>query len=127
VTLHLPDAGTVELVDIEMADYFGRELAISISHSAMPDQLYLTQNRPNPFNPYTSFELALPKASDYTLTVYNITGQVIRRWTGHAEAGYISFEWDGRDQQGTAVASGIYFYRAEALGQDTIRKMVLLK
>jgi len=127
VKLHLPDDGTVELMEIEMADYFGRMLTTDISNAALPNRLYLTQNRPNPFNPNTTFELALPKASEYALTIYNITGQVIRRWTGYAEAGYVSFEWDGRDQNGGAVASGVYFYRAEALGQDTIRKMVLIK
>ncbi|MFW9842580.1 MAG: FlgD immunoglobulin-like domain containing protein, partial [Candidatus Thorarchaeota archaeon] len=127
VRLQLPADGTVELVEIEMADYYGRELTTAVSNPALPKELHLSQNRPNPFNPNTTFELALPKASEYTLTIYNIMGQVIRRWAGYSEAGYISFEWDGRDQNSEPVASGIYFYRAEALGQDSIRKMILLK
>ncbi len=127
ITLSVPEGVEVKLVDIEMADYYGRTLTTALTNTNMPDRLYLTQNRPNPFNPSTTFDLALPAASDYNVTIYNITGQVIRKWAGHADAGYITFEWDGRDQQGNMVATGIYFYRARAANQEAICKMVLIK
>ena len=61
------------------------------------------------------------------MTIYNIVGQTIRRWSGHAGPGYITFNWDGTDTHGTRVASGVYMYRARALNNESIRKMVLLK
>ncbi len=127
IRIQVPDGGRVELVEMQLADYYGRVLDGHINNAQLPQALELTQNHPNPFNPSTTFEMALPIASDYSVTIYNITGQVVRRWEGHAEAGFISFEWNGRDDHGQAVASGMYFYRAQAAGAEAIRKMVLLK
>ncbi len=125
--LRAPTNSELIILEAEMADYNGVQLAPKISSHALPGQLALTQNYPNPFNPTTKFEMALPVESDYVICVFNITGQVIRQWTGHAQAGYVEFEWDGTDQNGQTVASGIYFYRARAAGAEAIKKMVLLK
>jgi hypothetical protein len=127
VEIRIPEGARIELTEMEMADYYGRELDAGISNNILPKMLELSQNYPNPFNPRTSFTMALPKASDYTLVIYNIMGQTIRTWTGSSEAGYVTFEWDGTDEKGSQVASGIYFYRAEAADNQAIRKMILLK
>jgi hypothetical protein len=127
VTIPVPDGGKLEMVEMDVADYYGRVLNAEFGNAVLPQKLELSQNYPNPFNPSTTFDLALPTASDYVLTVYNITGQAIRRWSGYAEAGHVRFEWNGRDENGQMVASGIYFYRAQAAGSEAIRKMVLLK
>lgn len=125
--IQLPTGARIQLVEADAADYYGRAMTAGITNAALPRTLELSQNRPNPFNPRTIFTMALPVASDYRVTIYNITGQVIRKWAGSAEAGYIDFEWDGTDQNGRSVASGMYFYRAEASGAHAIRKMILLK
>jgi len=125
--LQVPAGAKLHLTSVEAADYFGRQLTPTISNTVLPRTLELSQNRPNPFNPRTVFTMALPAASDYRVTIFNITGQVIREWSGSADAGYIDFEWDGTDQNGQPVASGMYLYRAEAQGAHAIRKMILLK
>jgi len=118
---------TVSLVEVDAADYYGMALSVSVNQTAIPKTLELSQNCPNPFNPTTTFELALPQASQYEVVIYNITGQRIRTWSGYAEAGFIKFEWDGTDEDGATVASGVYFYRARAAESEAMKKMVLLK
>ncbi len=122
-----PDGGALRLTEVDLGDYYGRVLGTVISSQVLPRTMELTQNYPNPFNPSTTFELALPTASDYVVTIYNIMGQTIRQWSGYSQPGYITFEWNGADNRGERVASGIYFYRAVAAGGTAIRKMALLK
>lgn len=125
----IPSSGDalVTLEEVDLADYYGRTMTPNATNTVLPRLMELTQNRPNPFNPSTTFELALPVASEYTVEIYNITGQVIRSWSGSAPAGYVTFEWNGEDAGGRRVASGIYFYRAHAAGETAIRKMIMLK
>jgi hypothetical protein len=95
--------------------------------STLPTEYALSQNFPNPFNPSTSFALSLPEASDYSIRVFNITGQLVKSYSGHLEAGVHTIVWDGRNEQGSSVASGVYFYKAEASGFAETRKMMMLK
>jgi len=88
----------------------------------------LSQNFPNPFNPETIIKFTLPQASDISLTVYNLLGQKV---TGLADgfftAGQHSVRWDGTDNNGTRVASGIYFYRLTGDNFVQTHKMILMK
>jgi len=93
----------------------------------LPTVYALSQNFPNPFNPSTSFALSLPEASDYSIRIFNITGQAVKSYSGHLEAGVHTIVWDGRNEQGSSVASGVYFYKAEASGFTETRKMMMLK
>jgi hypothetical protein len=93
----------------------------------LPKEYALSQNFPNPFNPSTNFALSLPEASDYSLRIFNIAGQQVKSYSGHLEAGVHTITWDGRNDQGTSVASGVYFYKAEAKGFTETRKMMMLK
>lgn len=93
----------------------------------LPTEYALSQNFPNPFNPSTSFALSLPEASDYSLRIFNITGQMVKTYSGHLEAGVHNIVWDGRNEQGSSVASGVYFYKAEAGAFNETRKMMMLK
>jgi hypothetical protein len=95
--------------------------------AALPTEFALSQNYPNPFNPSTSFRLSLPEESDYTVQVFNVAGQLVRSWSGHERAGVYTITWDGRNNQNTQVASGVYFYKAEANGRTETRKMLMLK
>ncbi|MEZ5358668.1 MAG: FlgD immunoglobulin-like domain containing protein [Candidatus Zixiibacteriota bacterium] len=126
-TITMPENSTINLIETEMADYYANNLATAITNRVLPTQFTLSQNYPNPFNPTTTFRLSLPYASEYHVTIYNVTGQVIRTWNGEAEAGEVSITWDGTDDSGNRVASGIYLYKAQAAGEEAIRKMVLLK
>ena len=94
----------------------------------LPREFELLPNYPNPFNPSTSFAVALPTASHVTLEIYNLLGQrVVKLFDGPAQAGYLDLTWDGRDSRGRSVGSGVYFYKVEAEDFRQVRKMVLLK
>ncbi|HET6348359.1 MAG TPA: S8 family serine peptidase [Candidatus Krumholzibacteria bacterium] len=96
----------------------------------LPEQLELKQNYPNPFNPQTHLEFGIPAKFNQpvTLKIYNVNGQLVKTvFSGVKPAGYHTFLWDGRDQHGSTVASGIYFARFVAGQTQLTRKMVLLK
>ena len=83
--------------------------------SQLPKEFALSQNYPNPFNPTTVIEYALPKASQVRIQIYNILGQKVRELVDeHQEPGYKIIRWDGKDDSGVEVSSGVYFYRIAA-------------
>jgi hypothetical protein len=88
----------------------------------------LWPNTPNPFNASTRVTFSLPAAGGVILTVYDLRGQVVRSLVGgDRPAGSHEVEWDGRDQGGRAVASGIYLARLHAGGVVQARKMVVMR
>jgi PKD repeat protein len=94
----------------------------------LPRSFSLSQNHPNPFNPNTRIDYALPDGASVKLTVYNILGQMVRILVdGYQEAGFRYVDWDGADQSGREVASGVYFYKFEAGSYREIRKMLKLQ
>ena len=94
----------------------------------LPTAFSLSQNYPNPFNPITTIEYSLPEQSQVKLEVFNVLGQKVKTLADIVQpAGRHRIVWDGKDDQGKDVASGIYFYRLEA-GQFTdSKRMVILK
>jgi len=88
-----------------------------------------SRNYPNPFNPETQIEFTLPESGEVTVSVYNALGQEVRRLIDHATrpAGINTVSWDGRNDSGTPVASGMYFYKVETATNTLARKMLLLK
>jgi hypothetical protein len=88
----------------------------------------LYQNYPNPFNPVTVIHYDLPKLSKVELKIYNILGQEVRSLVSERQsAGHKSVEWNGRDQFGRSVGSGVYLYKIQAGDYVKVRKMLLLK
>jgi hypothetical protein len=88
----------------------------------------LAQNAPNPFNPVTTIPFELARAGRVTLDVYDVAGRRVRSLAdGDLAAGLHQRSWDGRDDAGRAVASGVYFYRLKAAGRSETRRMLLLK
>lgn len=88
----------------------------------------LQQNYPNPFNPSTTIRYNLERKSYVELSIYNICGKKVRTLISQFQnPGEYSVAWDGFDQSGSNVASGIYFCRIEANGYSSSRKMVMLK
>ena len=94
-----------------------------------PHAFLLNQNYPNPFSPSTTISYALPSGGERVcLHVYNITGQLVRELVNEPqESGVYTVHWDGRNDRGAHVSSGIYFYRLEAGSRSLVRKMVMLK
>ncbi len=94
----------------------------------LPDQFGLAQNYPNPFNPTTSISFSVPTATNVTLEIFNILGEkVATPFNGMASSGINEVIWDGKNESGKAVASGIYFYRMKADDFEKTCKMVLMK
>ncbi len=93
-----------------------------------PDQFTLSQNYPNPFNPETYICFSLPERTQVSLVIYNLMGEKVKTLaTGEMDAGAYSIYWNGKDEAGKSVASGIYFYRLVAGENSVTKKMVLAK
>jgi hypothetical protein len=93
----------------------------------VPEQYSLAQNFPNPFNPTTKIAFGLPKNSDVTLTIYNLMGQIVREYRMQLPAGYGQVVWDGCDNFGNQVGSGVYIYTIATKEFKQTRKMVLMR
>lgn len=88
----------------------------------------LDTNFPNPFNPETTIRYATKEAGLVRVSVYNLKGQLIRSLVNESKAaGFHRVIWNGRDDRGAAVASGIYFYRMDAKNYSATKKMMLMK
>ena len=94
-----------------------------------PTEFALGQNYPNPFNPTTTMTYALPKEAQVTFEIYNMLGVRIRTLlAGQTKsAGFYTMTWDGKDDAGHSMSSGIYLYRINAGSFISSKKMTLLK
>ena len=101
--------------------------------SLIPEETTLLANYPNPFNPETWIPYQLAESAEVTLTIYDINGQLVRHLAmGHQAAGMYQSRsraayWDGRNQLGEPVASGLYFYTLTADKFTATRRMLILK
>lgn len=96
-------------------------------NEALPDKLRLYQNYPNPFNPSTVIGYDLPVNSNVSLILYNMLGQEVRNlFSGYKEAGNHQVIWDGKNNNGNNVSSGIYIYRLIAGNYAKFKKLVKL-
>ena len=88
----------------------------------------VAQNFPNPFNADTEIEWEISTPGPVALRIYDVSGQLIRRLIdGWREAGSYSARWDGRDDSGSSVGTGIYVYQLERGGSAVTRKMLVLR
>jgi len=119
-----------------MTDYFqvpacyyatGVETEPSAGAPALPDQLF--QNAPNPFNPETTIRYSTADGGRTAIRIYAVSGQLVRTLIDRQEsAGMHSVRWDGRDDSGKKLASGVYFYRLEtSSGITDSKKLLMLK
>jgi hypothetical protein len=116
--------GNVELMSAEVAAYDGFGIDAMVRN--LPAS-FSVKNYPNPFNPQTTIALDLPVASDWSVKIYNVAGQLVKDSSGHNEAGTHNVVWNGTDNSNTSVASGIYFYKVEASNYSVTKKMMLMK
>ncbi|MDP6770290.1 MAG: T9SS type A sorting domain-containing protein, partial [Anaerolineales bacterium] len=110
-------SGDFEITDMIVAN---SESRIDVG---VPTEFSLSTAYPNPFNPTTSMNLAVPVAGNVSVQVYNIMGQVVATLaSGHMDANTYTLTWDASN-----VSSGMYFVKAEAAGSVTTQKLVLMK
>jgi hypothetical protein len=117
--------------DYRRSGYYGYEDPVGVpgDGQAVVDRLTLDQNAPNPFNPVTTIAFAIPAdATEIDLSIYNVAGKrVATLVSGEMPPGRQSVVWDGRDDAGERVASGIYFVRLSSDADTRTRKIVMLK
>ena len=103
--------------------------SVTMQLQTRPAAFALATNYPNPFNPATTIQYALPQPADVQLTVYNVVGQVVRTLVAeHQAAGRYLVAWDATNDNGQSLSAGVYFYRLQAGGEfHAVRKMLLLK
>jgi len=102
-----------------------REVTTSVQQNSvpLPKAFILFQNFPNPFNPVTTIFYDLPKSSDVTLSIYDITGRLVQTLVNqHQNAGTYQIQWDA-----SGYSSGVYFYQIKADGFQQVKKMLLIK
>ena len=111
----------------------GIENLLNLLASLIPEETALLANYPNPFNPETWIPYQLASPAEVALTIYNMKGKMVRRLAvGHQAAGMYksrsrAIYWDGRNQLGESVASGLYFYTLTAAEFSATRRMLILK
>jgi len=100
----------------------------AVTQPVLPRATFLGQNHPNPFNPTTTLEYGLVSFELVSINIYNARGELVRTLvSGRRAPGSYSVEWDGRDQRGNQVASGVYLSRMQAGSFSQTKKLVLLK
>jgi hypothetical protein len=100
----------------------------SLEVQTTPTEFALLQNYPNPFNPETTIKYNLAEGAGVQLRIYNIVGQVVRTLVSEQQsAGRYQVRWDGTDDRGSAVSSGIYFYQVSAGSFSDVKRLMLLK
>ena len=130
--------GYAYMDEFRLSRWCGEEIVVTLgdeeAHSTdtadplVPAALELYQNYPNPFNPVTTIRYRLDQRSNVTLDVYNVKGRFVSRiLEGERKAGLNSVTWDGRNESGAAVDSGIYFYRLSMGSLSISKKMILLR
>jgi hypothetical protein len=123
VELEEDESNNMALVAIEITP-----MTDAPEEGELPSAVALGQNYPNPFNPLTTIRFDLPKAGRVRLDIYSVSGRLVtnlldEKW----EAGRHEVTWNGKDDKGLAVASGVYFYRLTAGGKIINRKMLLVR
>jgi hypothetical protein len=100
----------------------------SLDQSQPASSIVLSQNAPNPFNPATTISFSIPEAASVSLTVHSVTGQLVRTLVdAKLPVGEHAVSWNGTDDAGRAVASGVYLYRLAANDQIMVRRLVVVR
>ena len=114
--------GDAQPIEVMLSGHLGGS-----SDETIPQAFGLSQNYPNPFNPGTSIEVRLPTEGAVRVDIYNIQGQLVRTLLEGVEAaGVHRLYWDGRDEEGRLMSSGVYVCRMEAKGIVQSIKMIAI-
>jgi len=146
VTARLQDIATGQIIDVTMVGSgvyglanFGalNQMMFTVYYNILPSDVItykvpveftLSQNYPNPFNPVTTVQFQVPKTTNITIKIYDMLGQKVRTlFTGEAQTGTYTVEWDGLNDAGFKMSSGSYIYRMIAGEVVQSKKMILLK
>ena len=120
--------GKVYTYKIGVIGAVGEDFSIELTASAAPAMTSLEQNWPNPFNPVTRITFSVPSDQPARLSIYDVNGRLVRKlFEGIATRGDNIFTWDGKNDRGQSVSSGVYYYKLYAGKFSDTKKMVMLK
>lgn len=122
--------GSVDFLTFRLndVDLTSRMNSLDVGIRGLPVKYSLDQNYPNPFNPTTNIQYQLPENSKVMLAVYNIRGEQVATLVNSVQpTGYYQINWDGKNQFGHSVSSGVYFYRIHAESRNSNRSMTQVK
>ncbi len=112
----------------QSSSVLGTITGVNNSESNLPKTFALRQNYPNPFNPTTNIQFDVPKTSNVKIEIYDVLGREVRTLVDqNMTAGHYTKVWNGLNDRGQQVVSGIYIYRMEAGSFVSLKKMILLK
>ncbi len=113
---------------IDLAFTLRHEIDTDVDEAPAPPEFGLKQNAPNPFNPTTTIRFSIPEAGNVRLTIHDMNGRVVRSLvSGERNAGEFPVVWDGKDDSGRDVGSGLYFAHLRADDLTATQKMVLIR
>jgi hypothetical protein len=127
----VPTPTQATIMNAIIADAQGTNIITNVFENGkplIPTVYSLEQNFPNPFNPSTRIQYAIPEIARVKIVIYNLLGQKVRTFDfGQQSPGRYTITWDGRTQNGTIVSSGVYFYRFETQKFKQTKKLLMLK
>ena len=107
---------------------FPRHICWRAPVDVAPDAVFTARNYPNPFNPKMTIKYTVPRAGDVSIRIYDVRGEPVRTLLDErAERGTYTVDWNGTNDSGQAVASGVYFYHVKTGGDETVSKMTLVR
>jgi hypothetical protein len=112
----------------DVIDWMNNPVNPVITEADVPKAYKLSQNFPNPFNPSTTIKFDVKERGQVSLRIYNVAGQLVKTLVdGVKDASSYSITWDGTNNHGAKVASGVYFYKMQSKSFNQTKKMVLLR
>lgn len=136
ITLGFRARGQISEMNVEMVNAAivvdGVELlankASAVTLRAVPTVYALSHNFPNPFNPTTTINYSIPQAGNVSLVIFNVAGQKVKTLVNELKApSFYKVVWDGKNDNGESVATGMYFYKLVSGNYSKIVKMTLMK
>ena len=117
-----------EILSIIAANILSKAMNIEQRDGLLPETFELSQNFPNPFNPSTDIQFTVGKDALVSLNIYDIQGRLVSSLVDNSfySSGSYKITWDGNNQHGTQVPSGMYMYKLVSEHQTVSRKMVLM-
>jgi N-acetylmuramoyl-L-alanine amidase len=123
--------GARDQIMSRVMNFFGYQTDVAqelVDGRSLPGEFRLFQNYPNPFNPSTDISYRIPETAQVSVSIFNIRGQRVRTLLHERqEAGLYAIAWDGLDNSGNSVASGIYFCHLQAGSRHATMKMSMIR